>query len=151
MQRASTSYYPACICSTIGKHTFAWIKCFCCGKAPIECAFGACLLHSIAISIVWISQSFFSEAYINTPRYFTWSKIVHVHRSEKHLMEQIVFAYAWDSEIFFCVKCNFCVDVKLRPWLNNFHKPLSNSLTKVNQLKSCTHRTKALTFHCFSP
>ena len=56
MQHVSDSYWSVCICSTIGKHTFA------CNRHEIECllqqestdqkCLWVCLLHSIVISLV---------------------------------------------------------------------------------------------------
>jgi len=58
---------------------------------------------------LWISSSSFSEAFNTTPTYFFFGeKIVHVHRSEKHLMEEVVYTY-WDknTDCFVAIKSDF--------------------------------------------
>ena len=79
MQHVSASYWSACIFSTIGKHTLA------CNRHEIKCFFTAGEHWSkVPLSLfaaqysdftcLWISSSAFNDAFIHTPRYFTWSK-----------------------------------------------------------------------------
>jgi len=60
---------------------------------------------------LWISSSSLSDAFIHTPRYFTWSKIVHVglHHLERHLMGQVVHTFLGKKEhqLFCAIKSNF--------------------------------------------
>ena len=75
--------------------------------------FGACLLRNRVISFVFEYHYDPSVRHLAThPMYFTWSKktkkIIHVHHSEKHSMEQVVYTF-WDKNYncFVAIKGDF--------------------------------------------
>jgi len=60
---------------------------------------GACLLHNIAISFVSEHHKHPSVRHVSKHQGISLGqKIVHVHRSEKHLMEEVVYNFGGKKE-----------------------------------------------------
>jgi len=105
----SASYWSACICSTIGKHTLACnrheIEWFLLQESTDQKCLWVCLLHSIAISLVSEYHHHPSMMHLSTHQDISFGqKIVHVHHLEKYLMEQIVYTFMGKKEhhLFCC-------------------------------------------------
>ena len=110
MQHVSASYWSAWSCSTIGKHTLSCnryeIKCFVLQKSTDQKFLWVCLLHSIVIFHLSLNVIIILQwCIIHTPRYFTWSKLVHVHHLEKHLI--ILFWVKKNTNCFDTIKSDF--------------------------------------------
>ena len=84
MQHVSASYWSACICSIIGKHTLACnrheIKCFLLQESTDQKCLWVCLLHIIVISLVSEYHHQPSMMHLSTHQDISLGlKIVHVH------------------------------------------------------------------------
>jgi len=98
MQHVSASYWSACICSTIGKHTLACnrheIKCFLLQESTDQKCLRVCLLHSIVSSLVSECHHHPSMMHLSTHQDISPSlKTVHIHDLDKHMMGQIVYTF----------------------------------------------------------
>jgi len=116
MQHVSASYWSACICSTIGKHTSACnrheIECFLLQESTDQKCLWVCLLHSVVISLVSEYHHHSSMMHLSTHQDISLGlKIVRVaYTIYKNIWQGRLFIVFWakkNTNCFVAIKSNF--------------------------------------------
>jgi len=114
MQHVIASYWSACICSTIGKHTLACnrheIKCFLLQERTDQKCLWVCLLDSTVISLVSECHHHPSMMHLSTHQDISLGlKIVHLHHLENVWWARL-FILFWakkNTSCFVTIKSDF--------------------------------------------